>query len=76
MYDTLKSIDYNLATVTVVDDCSIKLEGFEKLKNDFPNVHFIWLKENSGPGAARQKGIELTYNPYIMFIDAGDCIAS
>lgn len=34
------------------------------------------MEHNSGPGAARQKGIESTSNPYIMFIDTGDCVAS
>ena len=74
--ETLKSMDYGLATITVVDDCSTKIEGFEQLKKDFPRVNFLQLDHNSGPGAARQKGIDSTNNPYFMFIDAGDCIAS
>lgn len=74
--ETLKSMDYGLATITVVDDCSTKLDGFEQLKKDFPRVNFLQLDHNSGPGAARQKGIESTHNPYFMFMDAGDCIAS
>lgn len=74
--DTLSSINHNLVTVTVVDDCSTKREGFEKLKEDFPSVNFLQLEYNSGPGAARQYGITHTFNPYFMFIDAGDCIAS
>ena len=76
--DTLTSIDFRIApiNVTVVDDCSTQREGFEELKKDFPKVHFLELEKNSGPGAARQKGIDCTFSPYFMFIDAGDCIAS
>ena len=76
--DTLNSIDFHITPicVTVIDDCSTERDGFEDLKKDFPMVRFLQMEKNSGPGAARQKGIENTYYPYIMFIDAGDCIAS
>ena len=76
--DTLTSINHKLAQiqVTVVDDCSTAREGYEELKKDFPTVRFLELEKNSGPGAARQKGIDSTCNPYFMFIDAGDCISS
>ena len=73
---TLESMDYGIATITVVDDCSTKLEGYAELQHDFPRVNFLRLEKNSGPGAARQKGIDNTNKPYIMFMDAGDCIAS
>ena len=74
--DTLSSMDFSAAKVTVIDDCSTKVDGFEQLKKDFSMVNFLSLEHNSGPGAARQYGIEHTSNPYFMFIDAGDCIAS
>ena len=74
--ETLNSVNYNMATITVVDDCSTKRDGYEELKKDFPTVNFLQLEHNSGPGAARQYGIEHTNNPYIMFIDTGDCITS
>ena len=38
---TLESIDDQLVTVTVVDDCSTNAPGYEALKKDFPNVNFI-----------------------------------
>ena len=38
---TLASIDDKLATVTVVDDCSTKIDEYEKIKQEFPNVHFL-----------------------------------
>ena len=74
--NTLHSINHDIVTVTVVDDCSTEKEKLDELKKVFPKVHFIELDKNSGPGAARQKGIENTHCPYFMFIDAGDCIAS
>ena len=61
---TLNSIDYNVVTVTVVDDCSTKRDGLEQLQQDFPQVTFLQLEHNSGPGAARQFGINHTNNPY------------
>lgn len=73
---TLNSVNYGVATITVVDDCSTKTNGFEELKKDFPTVNFLQLEHNSGPGAARQYGIEHTKNPYFIFIDAGDIITS
>ena len=78
LYDTLNSIDFRIPSirVTVVDDCSTQREGFGELKKNFPAVQFLQLEKNSGPGAARQCGIGNTFNPYFMFIDAGDCIAS
>ena len=74
--DTLNSVNYELATITVIDDCSTKRDGYEELKKDFPNVNFLQLEHNSGPGAARQYGLEHTHNPYVTFIDTGDCAAS
>lgn len=72
---TLKSLyfeDLSQITITVIDDCSdFELYDF---KEAYPNVNFIRLEENSGPGIARQIGINSTYNSYIMFIDAGDYI--
>ena len=73
---TLESIYIDQVNITVVDDYSTKIEGYEELKQKFPKVNFLQMEHNSGPGAARQKGIENTYNPYIMFMDTGDCIAS
>ena len=67
---TLDSINFKIFDVTVVDDGSM-----ESYFLDYP-LHLILLNENGGPGRARQYGIEHTYNPYIMFIDAGDVFIS
>ena len=76
--NTLNSIYYqsllSQITITVVDDASPI--SADPIKEDFPLVNFIELKENHGPGNARQVGIDSTKSPYIMFIDAGDVIFS
>lgn len=65
LQNTLKSINqeiYNDITITIVDDCS-------SVGYDWPVLR---MEKNSGPGAARQYGIDNTFEPFIMFIDAGD----
>jgi len=73
---TLSSIDFrDDINVTVVNDCSTI--DYSAVYNKYPfSVRFISLQKNSGPGAARQFGINNTSNPYIMCIDSGDYIAS
>ena len=76
--DTINSTFYknfpNLHII-VVDDCSTNCD-IERLKREYPQVQFISTEVNSGPGAARQKGIEVSNSPYLMFLDAGDKVAS
>ena len=61
---TLASIAYQTdtdVTVTVVDDCSSKEYDYSKMiefYQQFLNLQYIRLEKNSGPGVARQKGIE------------------
>ena len=61
--------------VIVVDDCSTNC-SIEPLKKKYPKVKFISTDVNSGPAAARQKGINESSSPYIMFLDAGDRVSS
>ena len=61
--DTLNSINFDIFEVTVVDDASE-----EEYDLDYP-IHYILNEVNSGPGNARQNGIQHTSNDYIMFID-------
>ena len=60
--------------VTVVDDASGI--SYDELRKKYPYVRFIMLDKNSGPGVCRQTGINMTTNPYIMFIDTGDYLFS
>ena len=73
---TLNSVYHNSLlsniTITVVDDASpVPCDSLEEV---YPQVNFIHLKENHGPGNARQVGVDNTHSPYVMFIDAGDVI--
>lgn len=70
--NTLKSVDYGLANIIVIDDCSTEREGYEELKAEFPSVRFLQTDANGGQGVARQYGIDHSSGMFITFIDAGD----
>ena len=59
--------------VYIVDDCSKKnyKEIIDKYKNII-KIKEIKTKTNSGPGAARQLGVDSSNSEYIIFIDADD----
>ena len=59
--------------VTIVDDGSDDPDFsiIENMNWDF-DLQILYLKENRGPGIARQYGIDHTTHDYITFIDAGD----
>lgn len=68
---TLDSITpNNNVYVTVVDDAS-DLEYSDILK-EYPALNLYIMGTNSGPGMARQYGIEHTSAMYIVFLDTGD----
>ena len=74
---TLKSVvfdDLPNIRVTVVDDYS--QVNYDDIKELFPTVQFLRLEKNSGPGIARQYGIDHTSNKYLMFVDTADYILS
>lgn len=76
--DTINSTFYKSFPklhVIVVDDCSTNCD-ISILKKEYPKVQFIQCEVNGGPGAARQKGIEASTSPYLMFLDAGDKVSS
>jgi len=59
--------------VYIVNDCSDtdykkEVKKFSKVLN----IKEVKTKKNSGPGVARQLGIDSSYSPYIVFIDADD----
>lgn len=59
--------------VYIVDDCSS--EGYSEIVDfysDFIEIHELKLEKNSGPGQARQYGIENSDSEYIIFIDSDD----
>lgn len=72
LVDTLKSIDYSIFNVIVIDDGS-KIPILPPFNAKFQ----YWRRNiNRGPGNTRQYGIDHTDNPYIMFIDTGDVFLS
>ena len=59
--------------VTIVDDCSTeKYDEIIEFYKKYLNIQVIRLEKNSGPGVARQVGIDSTSNPFITFIDSDD----
>lgn len=62
----------NKITVYLIDDCS--KDNYDKILNNHKDMNIIYkkLEKNSGPAVARQKGIDISSNKYIMFIDADD----
>ena len=78
LYRTLNSVYHpqysDWITITVIDDCSNI--DYSKVMSDYPTIHFHLLKENHGPGYARQYGIDHTKEPYIFFVDCGDIVLS
>ena len=80
IWDTLASIAYQTDTdvsVTIVDDCSSSKYDYSKMIKFFQkylDIHYYRLEKNSGPGVARQVGIERSHAPYIMFMDSDDSL--
>ena len=62
-------------TVYIIDDCSIK--GYKEIIDrykDILKIKEIRLDVNSGPGVARQVGIDNSKSKYIVFIDSDDIL--
>lgn len=59
--------------VTIVDDCSG--DNYDEVINFFQKffpIRVIYLPENSGPGIARQVGLNNATQKYVSFLDCGD----
>lgn len=64
--------------VTIVNDCCPE-GSYREIINKFIqyyDIDEIILEKNSGPGVARQTGLNRTYNQYVAFADADDTFAS
>ena len=68
----LRSVQPNKKTheVIVVDDCSENSNEFDALKGDYPDVHFVHLKKNVGPGQARNEGAKIARGEIILYLDS------
>lgn len=61
--------------VYIIDDASkikIDYDKIFSMFNNFYPIEIYKMKENVGPGMARQKGIEISSNDFITFLDCGD----
>ncbi|MCL2159633.1 MAG: glycosyltransferase [Oscillospiraceae bacterium] len=60
--------------LTIVDDCSD--EPYDYLADEYRylNMEILRKPSNTGPGQARQHGIDRTDCEYMMFLDADDCL--
>ena len=68
---TLNSIPSNPnVNVIVIDDCS-NLD-YDDILKEYPSLIFYQLEKNSGPGMARQYGLNHSNGTYITFLDTGD----
>lgn len=78
---TLYSIAYqrnseNLNVYIINDNSIIDYSKEIDFFKNFINIRELKLKENSGPGYARQYGIEHSDSEYIVFIDSDDIFAT
>lgn len=84
IYDTIRSLAFQEkkpSQIIIVDDCSTD-QSLNCLKESLSffapqflhtTIQTIELKENKGPGNARNIGIELATGDLISFLDADDC---
>lgn len=71
-----KNFDFNELEIFFIDDCSTEKYDYDRL-TQFENlseekINIINLKENVGPGVARQYGIRYATGDYILFADSDD----
>lgn len=65
--------------IILVNDCSTdhSLDIIEEYKREYPEkISVIDLKENKGPGGARNEGIAIAKGEYIGFTDSDDDVSS
>lgn len=83
-HDTIERLLFSILNQSVKDICRVYLiddyseKDYFYLIDKFPWLDMVIcrLDENSGPGVARNKGLELVIEddiPYIVFADADDC---
>ena len=80
-YEYAKDLHNSLKKQTIIDDCVIYLiddgntiEKSREIRTLFNDLNCVFLKNeiNSGPGVARNNGIQHSYNELIYFLDADD----
>lgn len=84
MYNSLKTIAFSLESIRnqknlpfvnvyLIDDASsdIYIDIIKKYRK-LLNLNYFKMEKNSGPGVARNKGLELSSSKYIVFLDSDD----
>ena len=69
----LDQVNYKDICVYIVDDCSS--EDYTDIINHFKkylNITYLKLEKNSGPGVARNYGLDNSKSEYIVFLDSDD----
>ena len=69
--DSVFALEYEPLEVIVVDDGST--DGSAAIAQSFPEVRHL-RQENSGPGAARNTGIEASHGEFVAFVDSDDVV--
>ena len=62
--------------IIFIDDCSNSddINYLKKIVKDEKNIHIFSTSSNSGPGIARNLGINKAKNKWIMFLDIDDSL--
>jgi GT2 family glycosyltransferase/glycosyltransferase involved in cell wall biosynthesis len=74
---SLQRIDYPAFRILVVDNGSAG-DSLHQVAKDFPNVEFLWLRENLGVAGGRNAGLRyvLQARPaYVLFLDNDTLVA-
>lgn len=66
----------NECKVTLVNDAGKNYKQIIKRYSKVLDIQEITYEKNNGPGYARNYGISMTNEPYIMFVDSDDMLAS
>ena len=86
-YNARKTIEQTLTSIAfqsivdklniyIINDCGKEdYEDIVKYYSNFMNIKELKLEHNSGPGQARQYGIDNSNSEYIIFIDSDDVFA-
>ena len=80
---TIKKALFSIMLQNMIDDINVYLiddysddtyeEEYQLFKNKI-KLHLLRLPKNSGPGYARQYGIEHSHSPFLMFLDSDDVL--
>lgn len=73
----MQSVAHLIKVYLIVDgEEEGKYNNIENIFKNLLNIQFVYNKENKGPGHARQTGLNLMTEPYLMFVDADDALIS